>query len=639
MKVLYTDLIDHIESKPKINEISDKLFQLGHENEVIDGKIIDIELTPNRGDCLSIIGILRELSVFYDVKFSYKTFEKEIDHLKIDFKNNALSKCPHISFLKIEIEEEISSYKNFLNNYFLDLDINKNNFFTDISNYLSYETGQPTHCYDAGMIKNQIALNVINKSHSFETLLGKTIELTDSNLVFSHDNQIINLAGIIGGKSTSCSKDTKEVIVECAYFAPDEILGKSVKYDIKSDAAYKFERNVDPVCHDFVLRRFIKIVEEHVKIKKLEIVHHNYETFEPKKIHTDVNIINNILGTSISESKYYNILKALNFKIDSDKVIVPSYRNDVTNNNDLAEEVARIIGYNNIENVTFTIKNSNPSIDKKSSKESYIKNFLIKMGFFEVINNPFSEHFNEESIQVDNPLDSGRSFLRQDLKQSLINNLLFNERRQKDSIKLFEISDIYKSSNGLNKRTMLGLIASGRIGKNYRDFAKKVDKKYIENTLSTLISFKNINIIEIPRDSLDTKSKNKIFYLELDIDTIDNIEPDIRPIFKKFNEFRKYQRISEYPSSTRDLSYSTVDHDALQNLQDMMLNYRHENLKEIFIFDFFVNQNTDQIKIGYRFVFQSLYGTMTENDIQTIMDDIISKSLKIKLINIPGINN
>ena len=186
---------------------------------------------------------------------------------------------------------------------------------------------------------------------------------------------------------------------------------------------------------------------------------------------------------------------------------------------------------------------------------------------------------------------------------------------------------------------MLGLIASGRIGKNYRDFAKKVDKKYIENTLSTLISFKNINIIEIPRDSLDTKSKNKIFYLELDIDTIDNIEPDIRPIFKKFNEFRKYQRISEYPSSTRDLSYSTVDHDALQNLQDMMLNYRHENLKEIFIFDFFVNQNTDQIKIGYRFVFQSLYGTMTENDIQTIMDDIISKSLKIKLINIPGINN
>ena len=142
MKVAYSHLVRNLKENPSKEMLSESLFQLGHEHE-IEGEIFDIEFTPNRGDCLSINGLLRDLAAFYDVNLKQEIFGGEIKELKIDFENLAQDICPKISFLKIEIEKIPKKYKPYLNDYFEDLDLNKNNFFTDISNYLSYETGQP----------------------------------------------------------------------------------------------------------------------------------------------------------------------------------------------------------------------------------------------------------------------------------------------------------------------------------------------------------------------------------------------------------------------------------------------------------------------------------------------------------------
>ena len=136
---------------------------------------------------------------------------------------------------------------------------------------MSYETGQPTHCYDAKKIDGEIVLENYESEYDLETLLDKNIKLTNSNAVFKIDKKIINLAGVVGDKSTSCTSKTREVIIECAYFNPEIIIGKSIKYDIKSDAAHKFERGVDPSSHEYVLRRFINIVKDHTEIKRLEL--------------------------------------------------------------------------------------------------------------------------------------------------------------------------------------------------------------------------------------------------------------------------------------------------------------------------------------------------------------------------------
>ena len=641
MKIAYEHLIKFIPSRPSIENISEKFFQLGHEHE-IENNIFDMELTPNRGDCLSINGLLRDLSVFYEVTPNNDIYTDDIKSLDINFVNNSPEACPSISFLKIKIQGEVSAYKGIFQDYFDDLDVNKNNFFTDISNYISYETGQPTHCYDAEKVTSLISLETSIEEYEFKTLLDKTIKLEDENLVFVQNDEVINLAGVMGGSSTACSKDTKSVIVECAYFNPENVIGQSIKYDIKSDAAHKFERGVDPLCHEKVLRRFLKIVDEHATIKNVEIFRRDYISHNSTEIPFSIERINNILGLSCNSEELQDYLTKLGFNIDKNKIIAPSYRSDIKTENDIAEEVARVIGYNNIPTQPIKIpKLSNTSAKNLELLENNIKTLLISEGFFEVINDPFVNHETNNSIKLDNPLDSGRKNLRINLEKSLIDNLLYNERRQQDSIKLFEITDVYYiEKKELKSKRKLGIICSGRVGKNYLDFSRKIDNKYLTNILEKLNKKISFNPHLINRDELETKLNDKIIYFEIDLNELENYDFDIldkeKFILNK-NNFKKYIPISSFPSSVRDLSFAVADKEKYHDLQNLLLDYKDILIKEIFIFDFYHNENKDEIKIGFRFVFQSNSSTITEGEVNKIMNEIIEKALSIPSVEIPGL--
>ena len=641
MKIAYEHLIKFIPSRPSIENISEKFFQLGHEHE-IQNNIFDMELTPNRGDCLSINGLLRDLSVFYEVSPNNEIYTDDIKSLDINFVNNSPEACPSISFLKINIQGEISAYKGIFQDYFDDLDVNKNNFFTDISNYISYETGQPTHCYDAEKVTSLISLETTIEEYEFKTLLDKTIKLGDENLVFVQNDEVINLAGVMGGSSTACSKDTKSVIVECAYFNPENVIGQSIKYDIKSDAAHKFERGVDPLCHEKVLRRFLKIVDEHATIKNIEIFKRDYIRHNSTEIPFSIESINNILGLSYNSEEMEDYLTKLGFNIDNNKIVAPSYRSDIKTENDIAEEVARVIGYNNIPTQPIKIpKLSTTPAQNLELLEQNIKSLLISEGFFEVINDPFVNHETNNSIKLDNPLDSRRKNLRINLEKSLIDNLLYNERRQQDSIKLFEITDVYYlEKKQLKNKRKLGIICSGRVGKNYIDFSKKIDNKYLTNILDKFSKKISFNPYLINRDELETKLNNKIIYLEIDLNELENY--DLETLNKEKltlnkNNFKKYIPISSFPSSVRDLSFAVADKEKYLDLQNLLLDYKHVLIKEIFIFDFYHNENKDEIKIGFRFVFQSNSSTITETDVNNIMNEIIEKALSIPSVEIPGL--
>ena len=639
MKVAYKHLISYIPSKPSIDEISEKFFQLGHEHEIED-EIFNMELTPNRGDCFSVYGLVRDLAPFYELDLSDDIYEDELKKLDIGFVNHAPEACSHISFLKIEIDGEIASYRGKLKEYFKDLSINNSNFFTDISNYISYEIGQPTHCYDAKKLGNLFSLEIIEEDKKFHTLLEKEIVIKGRNLVFLQDEKVINLAGVMGGKYTSCSTNTKSVIVECAYFNPEEIIGKSVKYDINSDAAHKFERGVDPLCHEGVLRRFIKIVSDHANIKNIEIYRDTFIEYTPIKIPFDAKKISDILGITNDEKAFKEYLLKLDFEIVDNKIIVPSHRNDIKNLNDIAEEIARVIGYNNIPVTSFKIPSANAFTDIKILEQN-VKDFLIKNGFFEVINNPFISSKEDHSIKVDNPLDSNRQYIRTNLEESLVENLLYNERRQQDSIKLFEVSDVYCIDKNLKNKKVLGIICSGKVGKNYLDFSKKINIKYIRNLIKELSPTTNINPIIIDRKSLNTKSNNEIIYLEIELNQLNDLSLDFKSNYKsrsKDHNFIKYSPVSEFPSSSRDLSFSIKNIDKYYEIQEYLLAYKSDLIKEIFIFDFYNNQKNDEIKIGFRFIFQSHQATITDKEINNIMKVIMTYTNSIEGITIPGMS-
>ena len=386
MKIHTTHLSKFFEQDLDKNILSTQLFQLGHENEV-KNDTIDIELTPNRGDCLSLLGISRELNVFYKGNYDLPIYENEIELFDFDFKNYANLQCPRIFFLNISVKDLPDSYIPEVESYFKDLNIKKNNFFTDISNYVAYEMGQPTHCYDSSMIDGSIILSEEKTNETFLNLLDQEINLSGKNLVFRDSKNIINLAGIIGGKKTSCNIKTKDVIVESAYFNPESIIGKSVKYNINSEAAHKFERGVDPLMQEKALRRFIFLVEQHSKIQDLKIYRYISKDFKNVELESNVLKINEILGTDVNEKDYFDVLSKLGFIVDK-KIFVPSYRSDINHENDLAEEVARVIGYDQIKPIEFK---STADIGIRNINETKLKHFLVDNGFFEVINMPFSD--------------------------------------------------------------------------------------------------------------------------------------------------------------------------------------------------------------------------------------------------------
>ena len=644
MKIVYSHLLNFLEQQPKLEELSELLLQLGHEHE-IDDEVLDMEITPNRGDCLSLKGLARDLNYFYQAKELPKS-TMTLPALDLQFDNKAQDLCPNISFMQIEIEQVPTKYEPYLEAYFTNLGISKNNFFTDVSNYLAYESGQPTHCFDQNTMQGNFSLEKKNLKAKFNTLLGSEIELTEENLVFLLDDEVISLAGTMGGASTACSDATTKVLVECAYFQPEEILGKARKYNLTSEAAYKFERGVDYLCQEDVLRRFLYIVSEHAEIKSVAFYSEQNKTILAE-VPFDADKLNAVVGIDIAEQEQFDYLSALGF-VTGKKITVPAHRSDVDQLNDLAEEITRMIGYNNIPSQVLAL----PIMAKqhKRSFEEQVGCFLINQGCFEVINNPFTDFEGKESIAVDNPLDKQRSMLRTCLMNSIRTNIAYNQNRQKDSIKFFEFSDIYKTS-GTERRFALAI--AGRVNKNAKEFSAQLDYGYLKGLVNSIFvdmlkvqptyeladkrgyDFYETLIIngrkigglgKISNETIDTKVKTPVFACELIIDDLKL--PD-----------NQFALTSDFPASYRDLSYSLSDLEKVGTLTELV-NAATENydlLTESFIFDFFQNKKLNLLKLGFRFKFQAADKSLTDEEIDQIMNKLISDSMALDGISIEGL--
>jgi len=633
MKIVYQDLLRFLDKQPSKESLSMKLFDLGHEHE-LNGDIFNLELTPNRGDCLSLNGLARDLKHFFGKNDPIAINNDDIEELNFDFKNLSPEDCPKISFLEMEIAENISEYKPYLENYFSVIGNNKVNFFTDVSNYISYELGQPTHCYDKKYLDGTLVLERIERSEKFLTLLGSHINLSGENCVFTIDDEVINLAGIMGGEKTSCSNETKSVVVECAFFNPESIIGKSIKYNLNTDSAHKFERGVDASSQERTLRRFIKVIEDHTTIKNMKIK--TFTAKEPPKLtlNIDVKKINSILGTKIHENDYLNFLKDLDFRI-TDSIEVPTHRHDIASQNDLAEEVARMVGYNNIASKPIELI-SKPQEKNDNSKISFIEDYFRENGFNQVINFPFSSKNNAKTVTIDNPLDSNKSNLRLSLKDTLIENLLYNERRQKDSIKLFEISNIYTKENEIKQHRNLAAVITGRKGNSPNNFSKKLDYEYFYNFLIKKIPSEAFEIIEISRSNLDTKKKDKIFFVEIDVEKIPNEFSLIKDKEEKPISFKKYEPISEYPSSIRDFSFLIEDKSKVDDVIEALQKIHDKDIKRTFIFDLYQDKKNKNLKIGFRIIFQSSTKTLSEEEINKKIKSILKPIITLKSVSIPG---
>ena len=328
-------------------------------------------------------------------------------------------------------------------------------------------------------------------------------------------------------------------------------------------------------------------------------------------------------------------LVGVGFRVEK-KITVPSYRGDIRHQNDLSEELARVIGYDNIPVTSINLNKSINKIENIENYENKIKAFLTDNNFTEVINSPFSSFKNQDSIKVDNPLDSNRKYLRTNLTESLLENLIYNEKRQKDSIKFFEISDIYTLSNSFISEKRLAIIISGRRGHNYVDFSQKLDEKYLCNIFQEIGLNISKHILNIDRRKLNSKVKTPIFAIEL---KIDDLYPNLNgyiDLKEPSTDFIKYKPISEFPSSYRDLSFAVKDPTKINDVMDVLSNINIKIIKNSYMFDFYENKKINESKIGYRFIFQSHNRTLTDMEINYEISKIKDTVLSIESVSLPG---
>ena len=382
------------------------------------------------------------------------------------------------------------------------------------------------------------------------------------------------------------------------------------------------------------LRRFIFLVEQHSKIQDLKIYRYISKDFKNVELESNVLKINEILGTDVNEKDYFDMLSKLGFIVDK-KIFVPSYRSDINHENDLAEEVARVIGYDQIKPIEFK---STADIGIRNINETKLKHFLVDNGFFEVINMPFSDNSKKDCIRIDNPLDINKNSFRSDISSSLISNLDFNEKRQKDSIKLFEISDIYSLKDELVYEKKFSMLVSGRQGHNYLDFNKKLDEDYLVSLFRKLDFDIKSHISSFDRQKIDSKIKNPIFLIEIRLDElIDQLNLDNVELKHKI-KFKPYEEISEYPSTYRDISFAFSDPTLINKLENIIEKYENIYLKESFVFDYYHDAHSNRIKLGFRFIFQHQEDTLTDETVDIIMDEIIKIALTQGDIEIPGLH-
>jgi phenylalanyl-tRNA synthetase beta subunit len=213
---------------------------------------------------------------------------------------------------------------------------------------------------------------------------------------------------------------------------------------------------------------------------------------------------------------------------------------------------------------------------------------------------------------------------------------LYNERRQKESIKLFEISDIYTKNIEIKQQKKLGLLVSGRVGNNHNDFSKKLDNNYLNNILITDLNEGVFEITEVQRNSLDTKKKDKIYYVEILLKDIPKSFFSSLPTQKKAINFFTYRPVSEYPSSTRDFSFSIDDLHKVNTVITLLEEVSDDLVKDSFIFDFYKNDKTQIVKLGCRFIFQSNLKTLSDMEVNAKVQEILDPILKIEGVSIPG---
>ncbi len=472
----------------------------------LDDNCIEIDLTPNRGDCLGIAGLAREIGVLNRIDVAAGQFEPiENSHdavFPVDIEDRV--DCPRYAGRVIRNINVQATTPVWMKEKLRRSGIRSIAPVVDVTNYVLLELGQPMHAFDLAKLNNGITVRNSRSGESLLLLDGQTIDLEDETLVIADQSGPIAMAGIMGGTSTSVTDDTRDIFLESAHFNPIKIAGRARKYGLHTDSSHRFERGVDFELQKTAIERATRLLIDIVGGEPgpvIDVVSRQDLPARPSVV-LRKDRVSSILSLDLEDEEITDILTRLGFTVDkpddnSWRVQVPSYRFDISIEADLIEEIARVYGYNRLP---VSIPSAQLAPGKHAETQVPLKDMrklLLARGYFEAITYSFvdpdtqSLFDNRDSfIALANPISSDMAVMRTSLWPGLIRSLQYNQNRQQGRVRLFETGLTFKRSDADVEQTpkLAGVIFGQRLPEGWAHDKGSVDFFDIKGDVEALLS-------------------------------------------------------------------------------------------------------------------------------------------------------
>lgn len=676
MKVSVNWLKDYVTINPPLEKVAEDLTLAGLEVKKIepsaDGKdtLLEIEITSNRPDWLSHLGVAREIAAVQNLSLKQLDLPKAVNRpmpqgWRINLKD--LEACPYYTGVYIEGIQSLAT-PDFMKDRLAACGLRSIHVVVDITNYVLLEMGQPLHAFDADLLQGQeIVIRRAKAEEKFSAINGQQFILSPQDLVIADGERAVALAGVMGGKDSEVTSRTRNVFLESAFFLPRFVRQTSRRLNLSSDSSYRFERRVDPEGVDAGRERAIALIHQYAKPRFISAVIKSGQkpVLQKTSFHLSVNEVAKKLGTAIKTHQISSALIRLGFEAkqdsaDSVKITVPSFRADVTETVDLVEEVARIHGFDQIPD---TLPSRPPLLVKQSSVfklEDAARAYFQGTGCYETVTFSLisSKGLNAErdlqhAVYVNNPQNQELCWMRPFFLPSLLQVVQKNLSWGAVRIPLFEVANLYKQ--GADKlpyeERSLGVVLAGKFrekswadsGRDYTFYdLKGLIREFLVRSGISEISFRPLQspfYLNPGFEEVITRGKrvgtvgevHPKFAKQWDVDLpVFAAELSLDLIAQAAEWKRTYQEVPRFPGIERDLSVQVAETVHAGTIEEDILKMGSGLLAHVEVFDLYQGERVPKgfKNLAFRLIYQSLERTLVSEEVHQIHTKIAAEIAK-----------
>ncbi|WP_151192660.1 phenylalanine--tRNA ligase subunit beta [Cysteiniphilum sp. JM-1] len=629
----------------------------------LDDHIVEVDLTPNRADCLSVYGVAREVAALTDAKL------KPLDEIKLNLVKgvqkqvvSAVSEaCPRYFGRMIYNIDAKAQTPLWMKERLRRSGLRSISAIVDITNYVLLELGQPLHAFDADKVGSTVYARMAKENEKI-TLLDETeVTLKSNTLVIADEHKALAIAGVMGGLDSSVTDNTQNIFLESAYFAPKAIAGKARQYGLHTDSSHRFERGVDPKLCQYAIDYAARLIVDIAGGEVSEVVKADHYNETTTQIPLRLNKLNSILGMDFSAAFVEDVLTALNITLEPVNdacneikwlATAPSYRFDMAIEEDLIEEVGRVYGYQNLPMTLPEVTLSQQQVSEHIITLSALKNTLINRGYHEVINYSFIDpkldelFFDTAGLALQKPISQDMSVMRQGLIPGLVSTFKANLNRQQSRIRIFEEGVCFQPAETLaHEYSHLAGLVYGDI--NPLNWQEKTASDFysVKADAEALLQLNKKSVNYVACEDIDWLHPGQSAYIYQNgekVGVIGVLHPSVMKVLQikgkspvvfelqtskiSNKDVAKFMAISKYPSVSRDIAVIVDCNISAQSLIDAVNKADVNLLNQVDLFDVYQGENLPENKksIALNLTFQDNTQTLTDE----LMNDAMAKILK-----------